>query len=434
MRFNRDVGKPLFNRLIISIKNRWVLLLVSLGISAHILSILFTIAFTSITWPTVGKDPAVFQYGGWYIIQGGVPYVGFWDVKPPLIYFLTSGLALISSGDMSTLHNLGWAFSSLSTTGTSLVIGLIVYFYTNDELSSLAGGASLFFITQFYGLPRWGVYPQFFSTLFASLTIYFLLKEKYTYVGLAATTATGFYYPEGIVLILSALFVILRGSGEDIKNFTKGTILISLLITIPLLSWGNSVPIIVETIIAPILTDTASSITDRTVQIILSLGPAILAIPLVGLGWFQIHKTIPRKGWIISAGGLLYTFRILLLGPGSPLHIMGWMVFAAIGIGYSLHKLKDSYKFISLVLVLLLVIISMAWTMPMFNLQPEFDDDGPVVSDPDVDRPGIVELYWEKSTIDYCHIRLSSREIQWIKMTDATLSDRRCGDWPSFIK
>ncbi|MFH0883277.1 MAG: glycosyltransferase family 39 protein, partial [bacterium] len=43
------------------------------------------------------RDSGVFAYGGWVIASGGVPYLDFWDQKPPLV-FLLNALAIRMSG------------------------------------------------------------------------------------------------------------------------------------------------------------------------------------------------------------------------------------------------------------------------------------------------------------------------------------------------
>lgn len=50
-------------------------------------------------WPATATDPAFFQHTGWYILNGGIPYVDVWDVNPPLVFGLTAVLALLSGGD-----------------------------------------------------------------------------------------------------------------------------------------------------------------------------------------------------------------------------------------------------------------------------------------------------------------------------------------------
>jgi hypothetical protein len=45
--------------------------------------------------PIPTRDPGVFLYVGWRILNGEVPYKDVWDHKPPVIYYLNAlGLAL----------------------------------------------------------------------------------------------------------------------------------------------------------------------------------------------------------------------------------------------------------------------------------------------------------------------------------------------------
>lgn len=431
MLFHDQDGLPhYFERFIAMIENRWLFVLLSGAIFLQILII--THEVISGSWPKIFADAAVFQHGGWYITQGAIPYVDFWDVKPPLIYFLTTFLSLISGGNMELLHFLGWITSASAVTATSVITGLVIFKLTSNKRSSLAGGLSLFIITQFYGLPRWGMYPQFFSSLFAILSIYYIISDNHFRAGLAGAIAAGFYYPEGIVLFLSLLVPLRRQNLNDVKQVIKGALVGSSIIILPFILWGNIIPLVVETILAPLLTDTGSFNTPL-INIASALGPGILIVPLAVYGWKKSYSTEQKKLWIISVGGLLYTLRVAILGPGSQLHLMGWMIFAGIGVGIAIYNMNDILGRVVVVVVLLLVFSSLLWSIGVFSLQL---DSGKNTESADshlnVERPSMQQIYWEKVRPESCHYRLSGREIQWIEMTDAEVDDTSCGKWPEF--
>lgn len=50
--------------------------------------------------PYAWRDSGVFQYAGWQIVQGNVPYQDVWDHKPPIIFFVNA-LGLLISGNSS---------------------------------------------------------------------------------------------------------------------------------------------------------------------------------------------------------------------------------------------------------------------------------------------------------------------------------------------
>ncbi|MUV89436.1 hypothetical protein GJ629_05605 [Halapricum sp. CBA1109] len=50
----------------------------------------------------ISMDSALFQHAGWYITQGAMPYTDIWDIKPPLIYGVTTLLALPPAGIWSS--------------------------------------------------------------------------------------------------------------------------------------------------------------------------------------------------------------------------------------------------------------------------------------------------------------------------------------------
>jgi len=47
-----------------------------------------------------GRDSGLFLYAGDRVLNGGVPYLGFWDHKPPLIYFIDAFGLLVGGGSI----------------------------------------------------------------------------------------------------------------------------------------------------------------------------------------------------------------------------------------------------------------------------------------------------------------------------------------------
>lgn len=69
----------------------------------------------------MGRDSGVFAYMGRLILRGGVPYVDFWDHKPPGIYLIDALALAVSSDGAWGL----WAMSSLAALA-ALAIGSVV--------------------------------------------------------------------------------------------------------------------------------------------------------------------------------------------------------------------------------------------------------------------------------------------------------------------
>ncbi|HEX5315458.1 MAG TPA: hypothetical protein VFX22_02310, partial [Candidatus Kapabacteria bacterium] len=57
----------------------WSILLLTLVFAAIAL-------FPTIYWP-FDYDQGTFAYGGWAVLHGLRPYIDFWDIKPPNIFY-----------------------------------------------------------------------------------------------------------------------------------------------------------------------------------------------------------------------------------------------------------------------------------------------------------------------------------------------------------
>lgn len=421
------------DKIISEIENRWILTLSIIAILAQVLAVIFEVATEG--WPKIFGDAAMFQHGGWYITQGAIPYVDFWDVKPPLIYFTTAILAILSGGDMVMLHIYGWILSASFVVGTSLLAGLYIYELKNDKIAGLAGGVTLFVLTQFYGLPRVGMYPQFYSTFFAILTLYLLKKERYLLSGVAGALSAGYYYPEGIVMVLSILLIYKQRNFEYLKYYIFGIASVTALIMIPFILWDNLVALIVQTVLAPILTSSTESLGVRLLNILFSLGPGVLLIPVAMLGWKRTFKSVSSNEKLIGWGGIIYSIRILSLGPGSQLHMMAWMIFVSLGFGVVISTMDGNNGRWGIILVLLLISTSLLWSMGPFDLKNDNQQEMYEINNSEaVKISSMQEIYWGKLTPETCHYRLSDREIQWLRMTNGDLRDKTCGEWPNFLR
>jgi hypothetical protein len=439
-------GKKTLSKLL---EEQWATVLAALATTVQLYGLLSSL--TTGTWPRVSSDAAVFQHGGWFITQGAVPYVNFWDVKPPLIYYLTATLATLTGGDTMLLHFVGWVTSVLAITGTCLVIGTILYDLTGDGLASLAGGLALFAVADFYTLPKWGVYPQFFAAFLAALTILAIVRDRPLFAGVSGVLATGFYYPEGIVLVLVVGLFARRRDWDAVGRFVGGAAVGGGIVVAPLLYWGNLGPAIVETVLAPLFTSTGGSLGDRLWNTVFTLGPGLIVGFLATGGWFAAvghtrvsdwfgeapvasqseeavsHTALP---WLIAVGGGVHTLRILVFGPSGQL--LGWMVFAALGVGLAVAGLSERRTQLSVVLVVVLVlggVVLASGILDVQSINPASNGDGDSVDAP----VSMQSIYWGKLSPEGCHYRLSGREVQWIEMTDAEYDDKTCGKWPEFV-
>jgi hypothetical protein len=61
------------------------------------LVLIVLLPITPTNMPVASRDSGVFLYSGWRVMNGDIPYLDFWDHKPPLIFFVNA-LGLLISG------------------------------------------------------------------------------------------------------------------------------------------------------------------------------------------------------------------------------------------------------------------------------------------------------------------------------------------------
>lgn len=140
--------KPLATRL--SPLASWSILLLTLAFAAIVL-------FPTIYWP-FDYDQGTFAYGGWAVLHGLRPYIDFWDIKPPNIFYTYAAAFALFGNNVRAIR----IFDYLNAL---LCIGLLfeVAGRTNPLAQRGEGTgvrlaavfASLAFIVQYYIFGHW---------------------------------------------------------------------------------------------------------------------------------------------------------------------------------------------------------------------------------------------------------------------------------------
>src|SRR5438552_9173641 len=119
--------------------------LVSLALSALLL-------LPTIFWP-FDYDQGTFAYGGAAILRGERPYLDFWDIKPPNIFY-TYATALGIFGNSVRAVRIFDYLNALLTIALLFLLSLRVWKNTPWRLIS-ATLASLLFVIQYYIFGHW---------------------------------------------------------------------------------------------------------------------------------------------------------------------------------------------------------------------------------------------------------------------------------------
>jgi 4-amino-4-deoxy-L-arabinose transferase-like glycosyltransferase len=186
-----------------SLSTRTVFLLTLIG-SAILLA-------PSLLWD-FAYDQGTFAYGGSAVLKGAIPYVDFWDIKPPNIFYAFSAAFGIFGESVFSIRLFDY-FNALLT--IALLFELSIRLWTGTPWGRLSAVMTcLLTIVQYYIMGPWNTaQPETYSLPWILLAVLLLLperdvdrKEKMVKAGLAgfAIGITVFFkYTNGIFLLLA---------------------------------------------------------------------------------------------------------------------------------------------------------------------------------------------------------------------------------------
>ncbi|WP_129116405.1 DolP-mannose mannosyltransferase [Halegenticoccus tardaugens] len=419
-------------------------------LTAALIALSAVVAVVAGPW-LLTEDSALFQHGGWYVTQGAVPYVDFWDLKPPLIYAVTAALALAAGGDVLLLHSLSVVAAGVAIVVSVPLVGQLAHDATGDGTAAFAAGLVVLAVPATYGLPPFGIRPKYFLLCFGVVALLLATRGRSGASGVAAAIASGFHQQGlGIALLVVAIAADrdgLRAAGRTVV----GGLSVAAAVVLPFALAGALVPMLVETVIVPLTVTRRYTLSERLVDIALALGYASALIPVAAYGWLRSNVGRARiavsadggrtpPSWWVPVGGVLYGAAALFIDMEGSLDMILWLPFLAVGVGQVVAAVRRDRRRAAVLCVLaLLVAAGPAWYLapnPPLSGTLEEEHDRHAVADfehlpKEPANPDVRTVYWDKRQPDRCHYRLSQKERVWIHLTDATFEDRTCGDWPS---
>ena len=93
--------------------------------------------------PISGRDSGVFQYIGWKILDGDVPYLNAWDHKPPAVFLLIELGLLIGNGSGWGV----WLIEWISFFNAALFGYFLIEHFFGSVISGVVTSLGLFTIT-----------------------------------------------------------------------------------------------------------------------------------------------------------------------------------------------------------------------------------------------------------------------------------------------
>jgi hypothetical protein len=382
------------------------------------------------------KLGAFYLHAGWYINQGAIPYSDIWLLKPPLILIVTSGLAFIAGGNMHLLYIFSIFSGSVAGVISVYLAGNIIFKITNDRLASLAGGLIMLTIPQFYSAPYWGIWPKYFVLVFGLSSIYLFIIDNSFKSGVFAAVSAGFWQ-FGIIFPLIVVF----GSWNNRHKLGKVLIAMAtttLIVLTPFIISGEMVPVIVETIFAPLFADVRNSIMQRGIEFILVTGFALPVVLFSILGFYKTDYISDKNSSILTITAIFFSIQILFFDLESIIDVIPWLGIASIGGGIYLsnvNKRKDRL----VLMIIFVIILNPVWLIVSPPPKPLLEDirsNADNINQYGSDRHGIPpvkKLYWNKIEPSSCHYYLSVQERNWINKTDQIYIKENCGNMSTAV-
>jgi hypothetical protein len=170
------------------------------------------IPVTPTNMPVASRDSGVFLYSGWRLINGDIPYVDFWDHKPPLIFFINA-LGLLISGSSR------WGIWVIEFISLSLaaILGFKLIKKAFDSFTAIYLSFIWLFTLTF--MLEGGNYTTEYTLpiQFGCIWLFLISENKSSYkwrgVAIGALSALAFFFKQNTIGILIAIvtYVLLSG-------------------------------------------------------------------------------------------------------------------------------------------------------------------------------------------------------------------------------
>ncbi|NUC74340.1 DolP-mannose mannosyltransferase [Haloterrigena sp. SYSU A558-1] len=429
-----------------------------------IVAVLFVVGFGRhllVDWPTIATDPAFFQHTGWYVLEGGVPYVDVWDVNPPVPFGIAAALAALSGGNMLVLHGLGATLTTLVAAASVPLVGWIARRVTGDDAAAIAAGLTMLVVPELFLLSPEGVRAQFYALFFGVLALALALRDRPFLAGALAALSAGSWQSGAVFALLVVGMAYQRTGGKDALSAVAGGAVVTGAVVLAFAATGGLVPMVVQTVVAPLTAGSSYTLAERVYTILLVFGYGTVLLPVALYGWARAVVRDFRAQWWVPAGGVLLTVQVLFVDLDGSTDALLWLAFVALGVAVAVDRgfgrrpattdrrdrdatrtNRTPWAAVAVVAVVgLLVLSGLVWhfgspapqsTLRTMQAEAETDEDLPI-SPGDADVPSMQTIYWEQAKPETCHYRLSWNEVRWIAITDDRLNRRQCDAWPSRI-
>ena len=393
----------------------------------------------------VNKDSALFQHAGWSILNGADLYVDIWDLKPPLIYFVTVVLAALSFGNMAVLHVLSVIVAVGTIVAGITLVGVLTHRLTDDGFASVVAGLTMFILTSVYSFPYAGIRPKYLVFLCGVGALLLAVDDRPFLAGAAGAAAAGFWQLGAPIALLVVGMSLQHNGWDGMWRAIGGGFTVTVLTVAPFVLQGHTIPLFVEAVLAPIYGVENYTVVGRLLTFVIQIGYGVLIVPFAVYGWGRAIVDDYAEYWWVAAGGVIYSYQLFLEFQGA-IELILFFVFLALGVGLLVsYGSTPSRRSVVAGCVVLLVVTSGYWNLawvvsdsPTPPLQNAVEDEHDRWEVPKYDSlpedpegwPSMETIYWEKLQPDQCHYRLGLKQQYFEQETGGTLYKSTCGQWP----
>ncbi|ELZ05288.1 DolP-mannose mannosyltransferase, partial [Natrialba asiatica] len=312
--------------------------LVVLGSIVGVLFAVGLINYLQTRWPAIATDPAFFQHTGWYILQGGVPYVDVWDVNPPVPFAITAVLAVFSGGNMLVLHALGTALTVLVAATSILLVGWVAYLVTEKHVAAIAAGLTMLIVPELLVLSLEGVRAQFYALFFGTLSLALVLRDRPFLAGVAAALSAGSWQSGAVFAPLIVGMAYQRNGGRGALSAVAGGGVVTGIVVLVFAAVGALVPMVVQSIVAPMSAGGPYTLAERVYTILLVFGYGAVLFPVALYGWGRAAVRDLGSRWWIPVGGVILLLQVLFVDLDGSTDAFLFLSFIALGVAVAVER------------------------------------------------------------------------------------------------
>jgi hypothetical protein len=285
-------------------------------------------------------DSVIFEYHGWWLARGARLYVDLWEVKPPLSFEVTAGLALLSGGDVRTYHLLAVAFMAGCLVATCALAATYAADRTGDPLAAVATGLGPLALAPLYWRGLLGFKAKLLVCALVVAALVAVGRDRELLAGLAAGFAVATW--QAAVAVPAVLLGRALGAGERqaTARLAAGSLLAGGVVLAPVLAWGALPAMVTETVLVPLLgTGGGGTPVGRAGRAAAQLGPALVVLLVGVLGFVaRARRAGPPTAALLTAwfGGL-----VLFVDYDAAPDLFVAFVVAALGVGAAVSAARD---------------------------------------------------------------------------------------------